>query len=777
MKKATVRARIFFGRKTSSDHSSNCACKSSFACFKVVFIVFLLTAFFGFNHSLHAQNTLINPATDGGFNLGATFEANGWTVANYGGPNGWALGFAHNDTVANRMAYASGTYQTTFPGTGINTGYTTSPLVSFHFYKDVTVPVTDSAVEYSYQVKSNYTGVYYTFGWMDPATGLASNQVNPTNLVAGALGASNTNGLWQTVSGFLPSSVAGKTIRVIFMCTYNSAANITPANYVAVIDNISLKSRPVKTFISRPVTGQWTTDTMWSPLGVPAFTDHVVISSGTDLTASKAISMRSLLIQGILRLSVGVPLTASKTLTIGGSGSLIAPQSSIGLSEDFLLQPGAQADLSRSSLSFYSSNANAIFQFQSNNQFTGKQISNLSINGVNGLTIPGAPGKLSIYNRLMLFAGVFTHNSNIELNNNLAPGAPAVTIQIEKGKFATPVAINDTAKLSLAYSLMGRTRDSAYVVGSMGELPAGRVIQDLTVGSVDTWLRLTENLTITGSAANSLRLLGSILVDSGKTLFLSNPAFTGLTPTGFPTIATNNVFNMGHVQGGLAFTLNGAVANRCWGVGMAGGLFPFGMFDMIAENAVVRVEAMPVDSGTAAAGLSDLNPMMRWRMDLLSGNLSQVKYVTGGFNMFHAGQNQADSANWRFTRSAQLSGIYTSIGGPNGGSFRSPNAFDQFRNLHFIGSVAGNYNQSGAYSLALTNGGFGNLFTGAGGNLLWDNPANWSGGVLPTAADTIRLSVPYSTIRVGPNSVCASLEVMPQTTVHVPEGVHFKVGE
>ena len=32
----------------------------------------------------HAQTTIINPAAEGGFNLGNTFAANGWTVANQG---------------------------------------------------------------------------------------------------------------------------------------------------------------------------------------------------------------------------------------------------------------------------------------------------------------------------------------------------------------------------------------------------------------------------------------------------------------------------------------------------------------------------------------------------------------------------------------------------------------------------------------------------------------------------------------------------------------------
>jgi hypothetical protein len=51
--------------------------------------------------SLNAQTTIINPATDGGFNLGSTFAANGWTVANQGTSSvKWAVGSAASGTTS-----------------------------------------------------------------------------------------------------------------------------------------------------------------------------------------------------------------------------------------------------------------------------------------------------------------------------------------------------------------------------------------------------------------------------------------------------------------------------------------------------------------------------------------------------------------------------------------------------------------------------------------------------------------------------------------------------
>ncbi len=57
--------------------------------------------FFCIANIMQAQTTLINPATDGGFNSGNTFATNGWTVANEGtGSIKWAVGNAASGTTA-----------------------------------------------------------------------------------------------------------------------------------------------------------------------------------------------------------------------------------------------------------------------------------------------------------------------------------------------------------------------------------------------------------------------------------------------------------------------------------------------------------------------------------------------------------------------------------------------------------------------------------------------------------------------------------------------------
>lgn len=61
----------------------------------------MVLSLFCFASSLYSQSTLINPAAEGGFNLGNTFAANGWTVANEGtGPIKWAVGTAASGTTS-----------------------------------------------------------------------------------------------------------------------------------------------------------------------------------------------------------------------------------------------------------------------------------------------------------------------------------------------------------------------------------------------------------------------------------------------------------------------------------------------------------------------------------------------------------------------------------------------------------------------------------------------------------------------------------------------------
>ena len=82
-------------KKESNNQSCFGQKKTSF--FKSFLVAFFLLGIFG----IQAQTTIINPALEGGFNVGTTFASNGWTVANQGtSPVKWAIGTAASGTTS-----------------------------------------------------------------------------------------------------------------------------------------------------------------------------------------------------------------------------------------------------------------------------------------------------------------------------------------------------------------------------------------------------------------------------------------------------------------------------------------------------------------------------------------------------------------------------------------------------------------------------------------------------------------------------------------------------
>ena len=107
---------------------------------KITFLIaFLLSLITG----AYAQTVLIDPAGGGGFALGTTFAANGWTVANSAN-NPWYVGpVAASGAMTGNVAYVSGATN----GTS-HTYVTGNPSVNY-FWRDVTVPAGQSKITLS----------------------------------------------------------------------------------------------------------------------------------------------------------------------------------------------------------------------------------------------------------------------------------------------------------------------------------------------------------------------------------------------------------------------------------------------------------------------------------------------------------------------------------------------------------------------------------------------------------------------------------------------------
>ncbi|WP_313806815.1 T9SS type A sorting domain-containing protein [Flavobacterium sp.] len=186
---------------------------------------FLALLFFCFSNAVFSQTTIINPATDGGFNSGSTFEANGWTVANQGtGPVKWTVGSAASGTTSvGNTTVSSATVTLTAPNASIVVG---------QLVYGANIPVNtfvQSIVGTTLTLSQNATGSAsgITLGFGKYAGGISVGTTQLTN----ASIAANTYSV--TLSAANPNIVVGMAIAPV-------AGFIDVNTYVASINGTTL---------------------------------------------------------------------------------------------------------------------------------------------------------------------------------------------------------------------------------------------------------------------------------------------------------------------------------------------------------------------------------------------------------------------------------------------------------------------------------------------------------------------------------------------------------
>ena len=195
----------------------------------------------------NAQTTLINPTGDGGFENGATFAANGWTVVN-GATNQWFVG-----TVAVPSAGTNSAYISNDVG-GATYNYLNTAASTVHFYRDVTFPAAETNIVLSFRWKCqgeasfDYVTVYsmptsVTPTVNNPAGAFQSWLNIPTSYPGAVIHASppnlNLQSAYQTQTICLPAAYAGTTRRLVFMFSNDPSVGTQPPGSV---DEISLVS-------------------------------------------------------------------------------------------------------------------------------------------------------------------------------------------------------------------------------------------------------------------------------------------------------------------------------------------------------------------------------------------------------------------------------------------------------------------------------------------------------------------------------------------------------
>ena len=246
--------------------------------------VTLLVAMFSFVF-VQGQTTLISPTGAGGFENGSTFASNGWTAVN-STSNAWFLGAASTPFAGSRSAYISNDNGTTW-------GYSTTTTSTSHFYRDVTVPAGEEAINLSFQWKGSGES-----GWDRLLIYTAPTTLNPevnvpvsnSNVLTGATlvytqasyaQATYTNGVIS-----LPTSLAGTSFRLIFTWQNDASFGASPG---ASIDDISLTSAVPAIYTWSATTGSaaWDTPASWTPArNTASITDKLNFSQGGTSTVT-----------------------------------------------------------------------------------------------------------------------------------------------------------------------------------------------------------------------------------------------------------------------------------------------------------------------------------------------------------------------------------------------------------------------------------------------------------------------------------------------------------
>lgn len=213
----------------------------SFRAFFYILVCFL------FATNSYSQTVLISPTGDGGFETGATFALNNWTVTTgTATQNQWVLGTGATAGFNNvRSAYISNNTAGVPPPHTYN--YTT--ILSdraTHIYRNVTVPAGQNNIVLSFRWIGAGEGandkmrIFVAPTTYTPAYGTAMAG-NATAVPAGIRqigGNFSGQATWATATLSIPEGYAGSTFRLIFEWTNNS--NSVGANPPAAIDNISL---------------------------------------------------------------------------------------------------------------------------------------------------------------------------------------------------------------------------------------------------------------------------------------------------------------------------------------------------------------------------------------------------------------------------------------------------------------------------------------------------------------------------------------------------------
>jgi hypothetical protein len=250
---------------------------------------------------------------DGGFETGATFTSNNWTVLN-GSYNNWFVGNSAGVQNGSRAAFAG----TNFVGTA-------NSSVN-HFYRDIVIPSGTTNINLSFYLKMPVADATYDYLYVYTTT-MANTPVAGTipgvgyTTVLSYTSPALANYTLQSLT--LPDALAGTTVRLVF--TYKSDAYSPYA--VPALDNISLTGNIHASSYLWSSLPSGFTSTDQNPVGVTqsVTTEYIVTAENSfGCTASASVTVTNVTGAEITEQPVSIEKCAGETATFtveaAGSG-------------------------------------------------------------------------------------------------------------------------------------------------------------------------------------------------------------------------------------------------------------------------------------------------------------------------------------------------------------------------------------------------------------------------------------------------------------------------
>jgi len=274
-------------------------------------ILFLLLFIFFIPHFGCSQTQLINPNSEGGFELGASIAVNGWTSVQ-ASTNTWRASAVPGSFSGANAAFISAT-------SGADYVYNTGAFQTSHFYRDIAVPAGENLINLTFQYKNPGENLFDRLLVYTAPTSVFPVANEPQSSLTDILGATlvytdpaNIFDYTQ-VSIYLPQALAGTTFRLIF--TWQNDNN-SGAGVPVAIDNIGLTSEASN--FGQPLNGAYTINNL-----LPT-SPAIPIAGSNFNNFSEAISyLNTYGISGNVRFDVSAGQTFNHgPLTITQSGTI-----------------------------------------------------------------------------------------------------------------------------------------------------------------------------------------------------------------------------------------------------------------------------------------------------------------------------------------------------------------------------------------------------------------------------------------------------------------------